>query len=171
MITFEDFLAAGYKKYSVSCISYADKFCQKTIRAEQADGNWKNLYFINIYLYTGKYPDAITAEVVFYTYNKWFTVSLNEVQKSTIYETELFFAKLYCQMDCVPDRDNNDQEDQMKPINFPNRRAQRKADAEERRAIRAIRSTKSQLAHLDKLLGPGQGAVKERERLSKLLEK
>lgn len=43
--------------------------------------------------------------------------------------------------------------------------------AAERTEVRASRSPADQIAILDKRLGPGVGAVKERERLSKLLAK
>lgn len=46
----------------------------------------------------------------------------------------------------------------------------RKAAAEQRKAERAARTPKQQLERLDKLLGPGVGAVKERAKLQKLLE-
>lgn len=45
---------------------------------------------------------------------------------------------------------------------------ERQEDATERLAARASRSNSEQIAHLDRILGKGKGAVKERARLSAL---
>jgi hypothetical protein len=46
------------------------------------------------------------------------------------------------------------------------RRKRRQAEAEARQSLRATRTPTQQLARLDKLLGPGIGARKERARLA-----
>ena len=50
------------------------------------------------------------------------------------------------------------------------RRAELKEEADQRAAEREGRSPREQLQRLDKLLGPGVGAKKERARLMKLIE-
>jgi len=51
------------------------------------------------------------------------------------------------------------------------RRSTRRESAEERREAREARTPQEQLARLDRLLGKGKGAAKERARLKKLAEK
>ena len=50
------------------------------------------------------------------------------------------------------------------------RRAELREEAEQRAAEREARTPQQQLQRLDKLLGEGVGAAKERARLSKLIE-
>jgi len=51
--------------------------------------------------------------------------------------------------------------------NFPRRKEQRREEAVERQAARMSRTNKQQLELLNRKLGKGVGAVKERNRLSK----
>ena len=53
-----------------------------------------------------------------------------------------------------------------KRMNMPHRREQRRQDAAERAEKRAELSASQQIAILDKRLGKGKGATKERKRLS-----
>jgi hypothetical protein len=53
----------------------------------------------------------------------------------------------------------------MRRKNFPRRRETRRIEAEERQEERNKRSNAQQLARLDKKLGEGKGAVKERLKL------
>lgn len=53
----------------------------------------------------------------------------------------------------------------MYPKNFPDRKARRKAEAEARQKTASERTPAQQLARLDELFGPGQGAQRERMRL------
>lgn len=46
----------------------------------------------------------------------------------------------------------------------------RRKEAEERNKVRAKRNPQEQLARLDKMLGEGKGAVKERKRLKEQIE-
>lgn len=55
--------------------------------------------------------------------------------------------------------------------NFPVRKTGRHEDAQERQKERESRTPHEQLAMLDRRLGEGIGAAKERERLKKLIEK
>jgi len=49
-------------------------------------------------------------------------------------------------------------------------RQQRREEALSRQEERANRSPAQQIQHLDKILGKGQGATKERARLAKMME-
>ena len=50
-------------------------------------------------------------------------------------------------------------------------RQERREEAVIRQEERANRSPDQQIQHLDKILGKGQGATKERKRLAKMMEK
>lgn len=54
----------------------------------------------------------------------------------------------------------------MYPMNFPDRKARRKVEAEARQKAASERTPAQQLARLDELLGVGQGAKNERLRLT-----
>jgi hypothetical protein len=51
------------------------------------------------------------------------------------------------------------------------RKTLKQKQAEERQAVYSALSSKERLAKLDAVLGPGQGAAKERAKLAALLEK
>lgn len=55
--------------------------------------------------------------------------------------------------------------------NFPTRRTARREDAQERQTERNERTPQEQLAILDRRLGKGVGATKERAKLAELIEK
>ena len=57
----------------------------------------------------------------------------------------------------------------MKPTNFPKRKAYRIEDGKKRDEATAKLSPKQRLDRLDLRLGKGEGAVKERARLQKML--
>jgi len=53
---------------------------------------------------------------------------------------------------------------------MPKSKLEKQTEAEARAQERAKRSHKDQVAHLDAVFGPGQGAAKERARLKSLLD-